>query len=182
LSTKKLVSLSEQNLVDCSTPEGNQGCNGGLMDQAFTYVEKNGGIDTEAAYPYEAQDEQCEFNKKTVGATVTSFTDVKSGDESALKSAAANIGPISVAIDASSFMFQFYSSGVYDDSQCGNKMENLDHGVTLVGYGTQDGKDYWLVKNSWAATWGEKGYIQMSRNKDNQCGIATAASYPTGVH
>ena len=152
------------------------------MDQAFTYVKKNGGIDTEAAYPYEAQDETCEFKKKTVGATLTSFTDVKSGDESALKSASANIGPISVAIDASSFMFQFYSSGVYDDSQCGNKMSNLDHGVTVVGYGTQDGKDYWLVKNSWAATWGEKGYIQMSRNKDNQCGIATAASYPTGVH
>jgi len=181
LSTGKLVSLSEQNLVDCSTPEGNMGCNGGLMDQAFTYVEKNKGIDTESAYPYKAEDEQCEYVAKSSGAQVNGFTDVKSGDEASLQSAVAKVGPISVAIDASSFTFQFYSSGVYDDTECGNQRENLDHGVTAVGYGTQSGKDYWLVKNSWDVTWGQKGYILMSRNKSNQCGIATMASYPTGV-
>jgi len=181
LKTGKLVSLSEQNLVDCSGPEGNMGCNGGLMDQAFLYVEKNKGIDTETAYPYKAEDEQCVYQAKSVGAKVTGYTDVKSGDETSLQSAVATTGPISVAIDASSFTFQFYSTGVYDDKQCGNQPGNLDHGVTAVGYGTQDGTPYWLVKNSWDTTWGQKGYILMSRNKDNQCGIATMASFPTGV-
>ncbi|XP_054166525.1 procathepsin L-like [Oppia nitens] len=181
LSTKKLVSLSEQNLVDCSSAEGNQGCNGGLMDQAFEYVIKNKGIDTEKSYPYDGIDEKCHFKRKSVGATVTGFKDIQSGSEASLLSAVANVGPISVAIDASSFEFQLYKSGVYYDTECGNQQENLDHGVTAVGYGVQDGKDYWLVKNSWDTTWGQKGYIFMSRNKDNQCGIATDASFPTGV-
>jgi len=181
LNKGKLVSLSEQNLVDCSTPEGNQGCNGGLMDQAFEYVMKNGGIDTEMSYPYEAMDDTCRYKKASEGAMVGNFTDIMTGSESGLQSAVAKIGPISVAIDASQFSFQFYSSGVYDEPNCGNKMEDLDHGVTAVGYGTDNGKDYWLVKNSWGMQWGNKGYIQMSRNKMNQCGIATASSYPTMV-
>jgi len=182
LSTKNLVSLSEQNLVDCSTAEGNMGCNGGLMDQAFEYVMKNKGIDTESSYPYEASDDNCVYKSKSSGATVTNFTDIMTGSESGLQTAVANVGPISVAIDASQFSFQFYSSGVYDEPNCGNKMADLDHGVTAVGYGTDNGQDYWLVKNSWGTIWGMTGYIQMSRNKDNQCGISTAASYPTGVH
>ena len=157
------------------------GCEGGLMDQGFEYIIKNKGIDTEQSYPYKGVDESCVFKKKSVGATITGFKDIQSGSESALQSAVANVGPISVAIDASSFTFQLYSSGVYDDDECGNQPENLDHGVTAVGYGTQDGKDYWLVKNSWDTTWGEQGYILMSRNKNNQCGIATESSYPTGA-
>lgn len=181
LKTGKLVSLSEQNLVDCSGTEGNMGCEGGLMDQAFQYVKDNKGIDTEASYPYKAVDEQCEYKAASEGSRLTGSTDIQTGSESALQSAVASVGPISVAIDASSMSFQFYSSGVYDDTECGNQRENLDHGVTAVGYGTQSGKDYWLVKNSWDTTWGQKGYIFMSRNKDNQCGIATMASYPTGV-
>jgi cathepsin L len=181
LDTGKLVSLSEQDLVDCSTAEGNMGCGGGLMDQAFQYVIDNKGIDTEDSYPYKAIDEKCVYKNTTVGTTITGFTDIETGSESALQSAVANIGPISVAIDASSMAFQLYTSGVYDDTECGNQRENLDHGVTAVGYGTQDGKDYWLVKNSWDTTWGQKGYILMSRNKNNQCGIATLASYPTGA-
>ncbi|CAG2181480.1 unnamed protein product, partial [Oppiella nova] len=147
LTTKKLVSLSEQNLVDCSQAEGNEGCEGGLMDDAFEYVIKNHGIDTESSYPYKAIDEKCVFKKQAIGATLTGFKDIQSGSESALQSAVATVGPISVAIDASSFTFQFYSSGVYNDKTCGNKQEDLDHGVTAVGYGVQDGKDYWLVKN-----------------------------------
>jgi len=177
LSTKKLVSLSEQNLVDCSGPEGNFGCEGGLPDQGYQYIIDNKGIDTEAAYPYTAEDDQCAFNKKKIGATITKFTDIATGDESALQKAVATIGPISVGIDASQDSFQSYTSGIYDEENCSTTQ--LDHGVTVVGYGSENGKDYWLVKNSWGTVWGIKGYIKMSRNAQNQCGIATLASYPT---
>ena len=171
-----LVSLSEQNLVDCSKKEGDHGCEGGLMDFAFEYVEKNGGIDTEESYPYKGKDGKCKFTEANVGAKCTGKVDIKKGSEADLQKAVAEVGPISVAIDASSKEFRFYKSGVLNDHKCSSK--KLDHGVLAVGYGTLSGDDYWLVKNSWGKSWGAKGYIMMSRNKDNQCGIATAASYP----
>ncbi|XP_071040398.1 cathepsin L-like peptidase isoform X1 [Parasteatoda tepidariorum] len=175
--TGNLVSLSEQNLVDCSQPEGNMGCEGGLMDSAFQYIKQNKGIDTEASYPYTAEDgPKCLFKKTNVGATVTGYVDIPTGDENALKKAVATVGPVSVAIDASNFSFQLYQDGIYDESSCSTSQ--LDHGVLAIGYGTEDGQDYWLVKNSWGTTWGIQGYIKMSRNKGNQCGIATQASYP----
>jgi len=177
LKSGKLVSLSEQNLVDCSQPEGNMGCEGGLMDSAFEYIKQNKGIDTESSYPYTAQDgDRCLFNKAHIGATVTGYVDIPTGDEDALKKAVATVGPVSVAIDASHESFQSYHDGIYDEEECST--QQLDHGVLAVGYGTEDGSDYWLVKNSWGATWGIKGYIKMSRNNGNQCGIATQASYP----
>ncbi|XP_030575352.1 cathepsin L1-like [Archocentrus centrarchus] len=174
--TGKLVSLSEQQLVDCSGSFGNMGCNGGWMDSAFQYIRASGGIDTEMSYPYEAKNGLCRYNPQTTGATCSGYVDVMQNSEEALKEAVGTIGPVSVAIDASPLSFQLYHSGVYDEPNCSSIF--LDHGVLAVGYGTYTGNDYWLVKNSWGLGWGEMGYIRMSRNKSNQCGIASAASYP----
>ncbi|CAF3576687.1 unnamed protein product [Rotaria sp. Silwood1] len=175
-ATGKLVSLSEQNLVDCSDKQGNMGCVGGEVDQAFQYIKDNGGIDTEDSYPYEDDDNQCRFKVENVGATVTGFINIQSKNESALQEAVATIGPISAAIDASHNSFQLYKHGVYHEPFCSQIHLNL--AVLVVGYGTDSGKDYWLVKNSWGVNWGDQGYIKMTRNKRNECGIATSASYP----
>jgi len=175
IKNKKLTSLSEQQLMDCSTAQGNMGCNGGLMDYAFEWViaQKTKGITTEAAYPYKAVDGTCKKTSLPTGSTVSNYVDVTSGDESQLMPAV-NKGPVSIAIEADQSCFQFYSGGVLDDASCG---EQLDHGVLLVGYGTDGSDDYWKVKNSWGTSWGEAGYIRMIRDK-NQCGLDLAASYP----
>jgi cathepsin L len=172
--TGNLVSLSEQNLVDCDT-DWDMGCNGGLPTYAYQYIIKN-GIDTEKSYPYTARDGNCKFNPANVGANMTDFVEIEKDSEDALKTAVATVGPIAVGIDASHFSFQLYSGGVYDEPRCSST--RLDHAVLVIGYGTEGGKDYWLVKNSWGTSWGEDGYIKMSRNLSNQCGIAHDASYP----
>jgi len=174
--TGVLLSLSEQNLVDCSRSYGNHGCNGGLMDYAFQYVKDNGGLDTELSYPYEGKEGKCRFNRKNIGAVGFGFVDLPEGDEEKLMEALAAVGPIAIAIDASHETFQFYSHGIYTEPDC--KPDELDHAVLLVGYGTEKGRDYWLVKNSWGTTWGEDGYIKIARNAGNMCGVASSASYP----
>jgi len=173
VAKKTLTSLAEQQLVDCSGAQGNQGCNGGLMDYAFDYVIANKGIGSEASYKYTARDGTCK--KVPSVSTISSYKDIPSGNEAALLTAV-NSQPIAIAIEADQSCFQFYHSGVLDDKSCGT---NLDHGVLLAGYDTDaaSGKDYWLVKNSWGASWGDKGYIKFVRGK-NQCGLTLAASYP----
>jgi cathepsin L len=176
------ISLSEQQLVDCSTAEGNQGCNGGLMDQAFTYVANVSGLCTEDAYPYTAQDGTCGLpGQCTPVVAIKGFTDVTANSEAALQAAVAQ-QPVSVAVDASGMDWQFYSSGVMSDA-CGTE---LDHGVLAAGYGTSSGTPYWLVKNSWGSSWGQSGYVMLKRGsgtgQPGECGIAMAASYPTGAY
>jgi len=177
--TGKLVSLSEQNLIDCSKAEGDMGCHGGLMDFGFEYILKNGGIDTEASYPYTAKDgPTCKYDPANLGATITGCVDVKHEDEMALQEAVATVGPISVAIDAGHQSFQLYKEGVYSEKLCSST--KLDHGVLAIGYGEdKDGQTYWIIKNSWGTVWGMEGFMHMARNKGNMCGVATQASYPT---
>lgn len=179
ISNGKLLSLSEQELVDCDVKGEDEGCNGGLMDNAFEFIQKNNGITTEANYPYEGVDGTCIAKKEANhAAKITGHEDVPANNEKALLIAVAN-QPVSVAIDAGGSAFQFYSSGVFT-GDCGTE---LDHGVTAVGYGVDDeGTEYWLVKNSWGTSWGEEGYIRMQRDvaaKEGLCGIAMQASYPT---
>ncbi|XP_034481595.1 cathepsin L1-like [Drosophila innubila] len=172
IKNQQLVSLSEQNLVDCSKKDG--GCQGGWPANALQYIKDNGGVDTEDSYPYEAKDGDCRFNGEHIGATVSDIAGVASGDESALATAVAEKGPISVAIDAS--LFQHYQGGVFDEPSC---QGGVNHGVVVVGYGHDDqGGDYWQVKNSWGQSWGENGYIRMARNKNNQCKIASFGVFP----
>jgi len=171
-----LISLSEQQLVDCSSDQGNQGCSGGLMDQAFEYVIANGGITTEAKYKYTAVDGTCKSPLPASAVTISSYNDVKANSDSELAKAVA-MGPTSVAIEADQESFQFYSGGVFSDPSCGTQ---LDHGVLAVGYNsTSDGTNYFIVKNSWGKTWGDHGYIMMARKNGNgECGINMMASYP----
>ena len=168
IKTGKLTSLSEQQLMDCSGAEGNMSCNGGLMDYAFQYVITNGGLGSEASYPYTAADGTC----KTVPSvtTITGFTDVPANSDTALMTAIVQ-QPVSVAIEADQDSFQFYTGGVMT-AACGTQ---LDHGVLAVGYGTDAGQAYYLVKNSWGTNWGEKGFIRLGKGPafapSGQCGI-----------
>jgi KDEL-tailed cysteine endopeptidase len=177
IRTQNLTSLSEQQLVDCDT-KANAGCNGGLMDYAFQYIAKHGGVAAEDAYPYKArQQSSCKKEGAPAVVTIDGYEDVPANDEAALKKAVAG-QPVAVAIEASGSHFQFYSEGVFT-GRCGTE---LDHGVAAVGYGaTADGTRYWIVKNSWGVEWGEKGYIRMARDvdaKEGHCGIAMEPSYP----
>jgi cathepsin L len=149
-----LVPLSEQQLIDCSSKYNNEGCNGGLMDNAFQYIKENGGLESEDSYPYKGKEGKCRFDKTKVVATCSGYMDVKSGDEEALREAVATVGPVSIAIDVTEDKFMLYKDGILVDESCGNGENELNHGVLVVGYGTNktvDDKqmDYWIVKNSW---------------------------------
>ncbi|GMS98491.1 hypothetical protein PENTCL1PPCAC_20666, partial [Pristionchus entomophagus] len=177
---KGLVSLSEQNLVDCVSL--NRGCRTGSPHLGLNYVFTNGGIETSDAYPYTAcqgQTDTCRYNASNSAARIPlspGYIDVAAGDEAALKEAVATIGPIGAAIDVMHNSFANYASGVLYEPKCQN--ENPNHGILVIGYGTDpEHGDYWLIKNSWGTTWGEEGYGKIARNRDNHCGIASMAMY-----
>lgn len=177
ITTGELVSLSEQELVDCV--EGNsEGCNGGYMEDAFEFVAKKGGLASEEYYPYKANNKTCKVKKEGHGvAEIKGYEKVAANSEKALLKAVAH-QPVSVYIDAGDSAFQFYSSGIFS-GKCGT---HLNHAVAVVGYGKdRGGGKYWIVKNSWGKEWGEKGYMRMKRDiraNEGLCGIATHAAYP----
>jgi len=189
IATGNLTSLSEQNLIDCSANNpnctqcgitccNNDGCNGGRSDWAMDYVIMNGGIDTETSYPYTGQNGQtCQYTTANRGATCQNETTLPQGNETALM-IQVSMQPVAVSISVDD-AWANYQSGVFTDDSCPNDPDDLDHCVLAVGYGSMGGQDYWIVKNSWGATWGAQGYILMRRNYNNMCGIATDAVYPT---
>ncbi|CAK9148129.1 unnamed protein product [Ilex paraguariensis] len=178
LATGDLISLSEQELVDCDP--GNYGCDGGYMDIAFEYVLSNGGIDSEADYPYIGYDRKCNTTKeKNIAVTIDGYIDVEE-EESALLCAVIQ-QPISVGLVGSSFDFQLYTGGIYDGS-CSSNPSVIDHATVLVGYGSDGDEDYWIIKNSWGTSWGMEGYAYIRRGTNKKygvCGINAMASYPT---
>ncbi|XP_065190553.1 procathepsin L-like [Sycon ciliatum] len=158
-NTGKLVSLSEQNLIDCNQKEADRGCGGGFMDHGFKYIIENHAIDTEESYPYTAKAGTCRFKESHVGATLTSYKDVlPRKSESALQEAVASVGPVSIAIDASSTYFRYYKHGVLIDNKCTSAYPN--HAALVVGYGVEEEQDYWLVKNTLGTSWVDTGYIK----------------------
>lgn len=176
ISTGKLVDLSEQQLVDCATgiSYGSHGCNGGQMEGADKYLIQHGQCSL-ASYPYTAKDGTCQTCSPV--AKFSSCSDVKPYDQISLKGAVAQ-QPVSVAIEADTRYFQSYKSGILTDASCGTK---LDHGVLAVGYGTENGQKYWIVKNSWGTSWGESGYVRIARSESTNdagiCGIAIQPSF-----
>ncbi|KAL5197833.1 hypothetical protein ABZP36_001345 [Zizania latifolia] len=179
ISTGNLVSLSEQQLLDCSNSGG---CKGGNLGGAFQYMANSGGVTTEAAYPYEGTQGMCRFGGSSSGvaATISGYQNVPPNDEASLAAAVSN-QPVTVVIASSGSLFQHYATGVFTANSCGNR---LDHAVTVVGYGTEaDGSgSYWLIKNSWGTTWGEAGYMRLEKDvassSEGACGVAMAPSYP----
>ena len=181
ISTGKLLDLSEEQLVECATgvTYGSHGCSGGQMDGAFKYVITNGQCSL-SSYPYTSgtgKSGACQ--KCSAVAQLSSCSDVKPNDQISLKAAVAQ-QPVAIAIEADTRYFQSYSNGVLTSSSCGT---NLDHGVLIVGYGEESGQKYWLVKNSWSTTWGDKGYVKIARSESTNdagiCGIAMQPSFPS---
>jgi C1A family cysteine protease len=181
ITTGQLISLSEQELVECVTT--NWGCDGGYMDYAFEWVLQNGGIDTESNYPYTAKDAICNITKANNKAvTIDGYQDVPPNDEALL--CAVLKQPISVGIDGGARDFQLYKEGIYNGN-CSSDPEEINHAVLLVGYGSDNGTDYWIVKNSWGTRWGNHGYIYIKRDLSlpyGKCAIHGLASYPIKNH
>ncbi len=175
-NTSNLVSLSEQNLVDCAWNYSCEGCNGGWPDKALEYIKNNSGIDTEMSYPYLGTDGSCNYNRSQSSANVSDVVMLPRGNMTVLYNALATVGPISVALDAEED-FQMYSSGIFNSTACSNTM--LDHAVLAVGYGVAaSNQSFLIIKNSWGTDWGMDGYIYFSTEIDNMCGIAQHCSYP----
>jgi len=170
LAGNKLTELSEQDLVDCDK-NGDQGCNGGLPSNAFQYIISAGGIESESDYPYKGVDGSCSFSKSKAAAKISSWEKVSTDEDQIAAYLAAN-GPLSIGINAGPM--QLYMGGIADPFLCSPK--HLDHGVLIVGFGEENGKKFWIIKNSWGTGWGEKGYYRIIRGK-GKCGLNTMVTH-----
>ena len=177
IATGQLKQFSEQQLVDCAKfSYGNLGCNGGLQENAFNYYESHDAIERDL-YPYTAKNGTCMYDSLTkTSIEVSTYTNVTPRSASQTKAAIAQ-QPVSVSIEADKAVFQLYKTGVFDSSSCGT---SLDHAVALVGYGTEGGQDYFLLRNSWGSSWGEEGYMKIANNGDGLgvCGVQSDPLYP----
>eukprot|EP01135_Chromosphaera_perkinsii_P003387 Nk52_evm11s242 gene=Nk52_evmTU11s242 len=182
LQTGQLITLSEQQMVDCGGPPKYKlhGCNGSEnMVDGFRYVMDVGGLEREDDYPYKAVEETCKVDKKKFVASIRSYGTTKEGCEKELQEAVATKGPVAIVLHAERKLM-FYKKGIFYDENCPNRVENGNHALLLVGYGVDRNNDweYWTIKNSWGPTWGVNGYFHLKRNAGNQCGIANMAAYP----
>ncbi|KAL8558058.1 hypothetical protein ACOMHN_022951 [Nucella lapillus] len=178
VKTGNLVRLSQQELMDCSWGEGNDGCDGGEDFRSYNWIMKSGGLTAESQYgQYLAVDGKCHSKAVEPVVKLSGYVNVTAYNQTALKLAIALKGPVSVGIDASHKSLSFYANGVYYEPDCGSSPDDLDHAVLAIGYGVMSGQAYWLVKNSWSTYWGNDGYVLMSQ-KDNNCGVATSPTYP----
>lgn len=174
--TGQLVPLSEQNLVDCAEAYGSMGCEGGFQEYAFEYIRDN-GVALAQQYPYiQMENPQCARNQTSNGVNIRDYVRIRPGDEEKMKEAIATLGPLACSMNANTITFAQYKDGIYDDDEC-NK-EEVNHSVVVVGYGSENGKDYWIIKNSYSENWGDNGFMKLARNRNNFCGIASECSYP----
>lgn len=176
--TGLLVPLSEQNLVDCAEDYGSMGCDGGFQEYAFEYI-RDHGVSLKTKYPYtEMENAECGRNETLdrSGVFIRDYARIKPGDEEKMKEVIATLGPLACSMNADLVTFEQYSGGIFNDDQC-NEGE-VNHSVVVVGYGTENGRDYWIIKNSYSENWGENGFMKLPRNENSFCGIASECSYP----
>lgn len=163
--------------MDCSWKYGNEGCVSGIMSQSFEYIIDN-GIGSEYAYPYSGLNTTCPLNKLRKILKIRGYVQLPSGDENILMKAVASFGPISAAMEVTNNTRQFVGKSVFYDKTCHRSSDFMNHAVLIVGYGSYNGFEYWLIKNSWGVSWGDNGYAKIARNKGNHCNIATDVSFP----
>ncbi|XP_029910142.1 pro-cathepsin H [Myripristis murdjan] len=176
IATGKLPLLSEQQLVDCAQNFNNHGCNGGLPSQAFEYIKYSKGLMTEQDYPYTAEEGDCQYKPELAAVSVKEVVNITAYDEMGMVDAVATHNPVSFAFEVTSD-FMSYRDGVYSSTTCHSTTDKVNHAVLAVGYGQENGKPYWIVKNSWGTGWGIQGYFLIERGK-NMCGLAACSSFP----
>ena len=173
IKTGKAFEFSRQEIINCATSHGTNGCEGGIIDGVYSYVEKIGGLSLQNDYPYKEIQSKCDKNVERVKFRIKEMIEFERDDEELLKKALYNTGPIIVVIDSLNDSFYRYSSGIYYEESCNDDARMPTHAILLIGYGIENGQDFWTFKNSYGNKWGESGYMRIARNRNNHCKIAS---------